>query len=121
MDFPKLQQFVERIWQAEVVPALCDYIAIPCESPAFDPDWDAHGRMQRAVELMTGWARERLAAVPGASVETLRLPGRTPLIFIDIPASGSGGAPVLIYGHLDKQPPMAGWAAGRSAWMPSLE
>lgn len=121
MDFPKLQQFVDRIWQAEVVPALCDYIAIPCESPAFDPDWDAHGHMQRAVELMTGWARERLAAVPGASVETLRLPGCTPLIFIDIPASGSGGAPVLIYGHLDKQPPMAGWAAGRSAWAPSLE
>ncbi|MGJ7901744.1 M20/M25/M40 family metallo-hydrolase [Lysobacter sp. 1R34A] len=121
MDFPKLQQFVDRIWQAEIVPALCDYIAIACESPAFDPDWDAHGHMHRAVELMTGWARERLAAVPGASVEALRLPGRTPLIFIDIPASGSGGAPALIYGHLDKQPPMSGWAAGRSAWTPSLE
>lgn len=121
MDFPKLQQFVDRIWPDEILPALCEYIEIPCESPAFDPGWDANGHMQRAVELMTGWAREHLREVAGASVEALRLPGRTPLIFIDLPAVGSAGAPVLIYGHLDKQPPMAGWAMGRSAWAPSLE
>ena len=123
LDFTALQGHVDGLWQERILPALCDYIAIPCQSPAFDPDWAAHGHMQRAADLMTAWAREHLIAVPGASIEALQLPGRTPLIFIDIPAHGRGAsdAPVLIYGHLDKQPPMPGWAPGRDAWTPVFE
>ena len=122
LDFPALLKQIDRRWQTSILPALCDYIAIPCQSPAFDPDWDANGHMQDAVALMTDWAREQLAAVADASVEALRLPGRTPLIFIEIPASGDAdSAPVLIYGHLDKQPPMTGWAPGREAWTPVFE
>lgn len=126
-DFARLQRQVDDLWQTRIVPALREYIAIACESPAFDPHWEAHGHMQRAVDLMTAWASAHLAAWPGTRVEALRLPGRTPLIFIDIPAAGHGAgaarddAPVLIYGHLDKQPPMPGWAPGRGAWTPVLE
>ncbi|MGH8081936.1 MAG: M20/M25/M40 family metallo-hydrolase, partial [Lysobacter sp.] len=82
-----------------------------------------HGHMQRALELMVDWANTHLRALVGVTVEALQLPGRTPLIFIDIPAHGLGSddAPVLIYGHLDKQPPMPGWAPGRDAWTPTLE
>ncbi|HEY0662192.1 MAG TPA: M20/M25/M40 family metallo-hydrolase [Lysobacter sp.] len=119
MDFPTLQDFIARRWDADVMPALLEYIAIPCESPAFDLDWATRGHMDRAVELITRWAREQLRAVPGAAVEVIALPTRTPVIFIDIP--GDAGAPVLIYGHLDKQPAMAGWSPGRSAWTPVIE
>ncbi|MFC5741115.1 M20/M25/M40 family metallo-hydrolase [Dyella tabacisoli] len=115
----KLHDFIERTWEADVMPALLQYMAIPCESPAFDPDWAANGHMDRAVDLLTGWAREKLNAVPEATVDTIRLPRRTPLVFIDVP--GDMGAPVLIYGHLDKQPPMTGWAQGRGAWFPVIE
>ena len=31
------------------------------------------------------WARGKLAQFPGATLEVVRLPGRTPLIFIEIP------------------------------------
>jgi acetylornithine deacetylase/succinyl-diaminopimelate desuccinylase-like protein len=119
MNFQKLQNFIEHFWEADVMPPLLDYMTIPCESPAFDPDWAANGHIDRAVELMTRWAREQLCSVPRATVDTIRLPGRTPLVFIDVP--GNAGAPVLIYGHLDKQPPMSGWAPGKSAWTPVIE
>jgi len=118
-DAARLREFIAHRWEADVMPALLDYIAIPCESPAFDPGWAANGHMDRAVELMADWARAKLHEVPDATVDVIALPARTPVIFIDIP--GDRGAPVLIYGHLDKQPPMAGWTQGRSAWSPSIE
>jgi acetylornithine deacetylase/succinyl-diaminopimelate desuccinylase-like protein len=119
MDYQRLQAFIEHRWEPDVMPALLAYMAIPCESPAFDPDWANSGHMDRAVGLLADWARTQLADVPGAMIEVIRLPARTPLVFIDVP--GDGTSPVLIYGHLDKQPAMDGWAAGRSAWAPSID
>jgi acetylornithine deacetylase/succinyl-diaminopimelate desuccinylase-like protein len=58
-------------------------------------------------------------------IEVVRLEGRTPVIFMEIPASGSpsGGAndTVLLYGHLDKQPEMTGWSAGLGPWEPVMK
>lgn len=119
MDLPTLQNFIEDAWSSHVMPALMSYMAIPCESPAFDPAWEANGHMDQAVELMVAWSRDQLTAIPGASIEVVRLDTRTPVIFIEIP--GDERVPVLLYGHLDKQPPMEGWTHGRSAWAPSLE
>src|SRR5262249_50057356 len=99
-------------------PLLVDYIRIPNKSPAFDPDWAAHGHMDKAVALLEGWARRALAGVAGATVEVVRLPGRTPVILIDVP--GEGDDCVLLYGHLDKQPEMTGWTEGRGPWTPVL-
>lgn len=119
MDFDRLQAFIGQLWAKEALPALLSYIEIPCESPAFDGDWEGTGYIDRAVELMTGWARRSLAGTPGAVVDVLRIAGRTPVIFIDVP--GDERSPVLIYGHLDKQPPMEGWVNGRGAWAPIIE
>jgi len=119
MDFPKLTSFMDRIWDDEIIPILTDYIRIPNKSPAFDADWEKHGYMQQAVEMFTAWANGKLGQFPGASLEVIRLKGRTPLIFIDIPGTNSGT--VLMYGHLDKQPEMAGWAEGTGPWQPVLK
>jgi acetylornithine deacetylase/succinyl-diaminopimelate desuccinylase-like protein len=119
LDSLTARQFVDRCWDDEIIPALVDYIRIPNKSPAFDPDWAAHGHMERAVALFEGWARRRLAALPGARLDTIRLPGRTPVIVIDVP--GAGADTVLLYGHLDKQPEMTGWAEGFGPWVPRLE
>ena len=133
MDQKNLTQFIEQCWTKEIIPTLTDYIRIPNKSPAFDRDWAAHGYMDKAVELFTGWARPKVAKLPGASLEVVRLPGRTPVIFIEIPASDgtqekSGGKAngakddrVLLYGHLDKQPEMTGWLDGYGPWIPRLE
>ena len=78
MDFPRLQNFIEHTWEADVMPVLLEYVAIPCESPSFDPDWGASGHLDRAVELLARWARDKLSNVPGVVVDVVRLPERTP-------------------------------------------
>ena len=110
--------FIDRLWDEEVVPTLVDYIRIPNKSPAFDPDWAAHGHMDKAVELLEGWARRKIAALKGTTLEVIRLEGRTPVILIDVP--GQGSDTVLLYGHLDKQPEMTGWSEGLGPWEPVI-
>ena len=112
--------FVSAKWDDEIVPQLVEYIRIPNKSPMFDADWVEHGYMDDAVRLMEGWARAQ--DIPGMQLEVVRLEGRTPLIFIDIPATNGGNADdcVLLYGHLDKQPEMTGWDDDLGPWEPVL-
>src|SRR3546814_8357649 len=95
---------------------------MPNKSPRFDPQWAEHGYMDAAVALMEKWARSKLPSLNGATLEVVRLPGRTPLIYIDVPAANGGSDDdcVLLYGHLDKQPEMTGWADGYGPWTPHL-
>jgi acetylornithine deacetylase/succinyl-diaminopimelate desuccinylase-like protein len=123
MDSSKARAFIGKLWDDEVVPHITEYIKIPNKSPMFDKDWVKHGHMDAAVALMEKWARAKLASLPGAKLEVVRLPNRTPLIFIDVPALGATARAddcVLLYGHLDKQPEMTGWGAGLGPWTPVL-
>jgi acetylornithine deacetylase/succinyl-diaminopimelate desuccinylase-like protein len=119
LDVAKARNFVDQCWGDEIVPTLVEYIRIPNKSPSFDPDWAAHGYMDEAVALFERWARAKLSSLPGASLDIVRLPGRTPVILIEVP--GEGRDTVLLYGHLDKQPEMVGWAEGYGPWIPRLE
>src|SRR5713226_198524 len=106
--------FIQRRWTEDVLPALIRYIEIPAKSPAFDRDWAAHGHLDRAVALIEEWSRRR--PIEGLTVETVRLPGRTPVILMEVP--GTSPETILLYGHLDKQPEMTGWAEGLGPWTP---
>ena len=117
MDYRAAGDFAAGLWDDEIVPQLVDYIRIPNKSPMFDRDWAAHGYMEQAVVLMERWCRSK--DVPGMTVEVVRLPGRTPLLLLDIP--GTGDDVVLLYGHLDKQPEMTGWSSGLGPWTPVLK
>ncbi len=122
MDHARLQQFVSTQWTEEIVPRLVEYIRIPNKSPMFDADWAKHGHMDAATELLAGWAKKQPAK--GMTVEIVRLAGRTPLIFIEIPGTDGGGVQadtVLLYGHLDKQPEMTGWSPGLGPWQPVVQ
>jgi acetylornithine deacetylase/succinyl-diaminopimelate desuccinylase-like protein len=116
MDTKKTASFVDREWEESIVPQLVEYVRIPSKSPLFDPDWEANGHVEAAVQLMRRWAEAH--ALPGMKVEVLRLPGRTPLLFVDVP--GQVDDCVLLYGHLDKQPEFTGWSDGLEPWTPVL-
>ena len=109
--------YISSIWDEQIVPCLIEYIKIPNKSPMYDAKWAEHGYMDQAVSLMEQWARAQ--PIKGMKLEVVRLSGRTPLIFIDIP--GAGDDCVLLYGHLDKQPEMTGWSAHLGPWKPVLE
>ena len=121
LDPAAIQRFVGAKWDDEIVPQLVDYIRIPNKSPMFDPDWVEHGYMAAAVTLMETWAKAQ--AIPGMQVEVVQLEGRTPLIFIEIPAANGGSDDdcVLLYGHLDKQPEMTGWDDDLGPWLPVIK
>ncbi|MGV8941467.1 MAG: M20 family metallopeptidase [Lysobacter sp.] len=116
-----VERFVGGKWDEEIVPQLIEYIRIPNKSPMFDAEWVKHGYMDQAVALMEGWARAQ--SIPGMQIEVVRLEGRTPLIFIEIPAANGGSDEdcVLLYGHLDKQPEMTGWDDDLGPWKPVIK
>jgi len=116
MDLDGLQTVIDRTWEESIVPQLTRYVRIPNKSPLFDPDWERHGHMDAAINLMAEWCRAQ--AVPGLRVSIRRLPGRTPLLHVDVPGEIPGC--VLLYGHLDKQPEFTGWLPGLGPWEPVL-
>ena len=116
MDFERLQARIARTWDDSILEQLVAYVRIPNKSPMFDPQWERHGYMEAAVQLMAEWCRAQ--KVPGARIEVRRLPGRTPLLVVDVPGELEGCA--LLYGHLDKQPEFTGWLPGLGPWEPVI-
>lgn len=117
----ELGEASERFFEDEVLPTLSDYVRIRCLSPEFDADWEAHGEIARAAELLAGWARAR--RIPGLAVEVVAVPGLTPVVCCEIPASAPGDTrpTTLCYGHLDKQPPLGAWREGLDPFTPVRE
>jgi acetylornithine deacetylase/succinyl-diaminopimelate desuccinylase-like protein len=115
-----LGAFAERVWDEEIVPALTDYIAVPAKSPLFDPNWEQSGYIDRVVRDAAGWVESK--KVPGLKLEVIRLEGRTPVIFFEVPATKAGSTDtVVMYGHLDKQPEFNGWRRDLGPWTPKYE
>lgn len=138
IDHTALADYVSHVWDESIVPELVRYIAIPNKSPAFDADWERHGYMDEAVALIETWCRAQ--DLPGLEIEVVRLAGRTPVIYMEVPGEVPGVVPgalpgtdesddagpddtdtVLLYGHLDKQPEMTGWRKGLGPWLPVIE
>ena len=71
----QLTTHINAFWKQDILPALHEYIRIPNESPLFDPDWQAHGHMQRAVALVSDWIRRQ--HIPGGTLEVLQDGDRT--------------------------------------------
>ena len=121
VDTAQLLADVSRQWDEDIVPQLIDYVRIPAKSPGFDHDWAKHGFLDAAIEQARRWVVAQNVA--GLTLEVVRLDGRTPVLFFDIPATGGidPDRTVLLYGHLDKQPEMTGWRPGFGPWIPVYE
>lgn len=119
LDTQALRGFVDDVWDRSIVPALVDYIRLPAKSPHFDASWHAHGHIAAAVKLARAWCEQR--GVAGLRVEVHELPGRTPVLLLELPGDGDDQDSVLLYGHLDKQPEMTGWRDGLGPFSPVLE
>lgn len=114
MNLEQLRSAVNKVWDESILERLIAYVRIPNKSPMFDPKWESHGHMEAAIQLMADWCRAQ--PVRGMKVDIRRLPGKTPLLLVDIPGELPGS--VLLYGHLDKQPEFTGWLPGLGPWEP---
>jgi len=116
MDIKKTADFVNQLWDDEIIPEISEYIKVPNKSPMFDPEWESHGYMETAVAMLEKWCRRQ--PVKNMTIEVVRLKGRTPVLFIDIP--GDSDDVVLLYGHYDKQPEFSGWEEDLDPWTPTI-
>lgn len=117
MNTEQIKNYLSGFWDREIIPSLSEYIRIPNKSPMFDPQWQANGHMDKAVNHVVDWCKNH--SVPGMDVEVHRIANRTPTILIEVP--GNAEATVLLYGHLDKQPEFTGWQADLGPWQPVIK
>src|SRR5688572_24131418 len=110
---------IARQWDDDIVPQLVDYIRLPAKSPHFDPDWKRHGHIEASIAQAHRWAAHQ--GIKGLHLEVVRLEGRTPVLYFDVPATSADARTVVFYGHLDKQPEMTGWRPGFGPWTPVIE
>jgi acetylornithine deacetylase/succinyl-diaminopimelate desuccinylase-like protein len=119
LDSAAARKTVTQAWEGTVLSSLSELVAIPAVSQAFDPDWARHGELDRAIDHVRNWALSR--GIPEVTAEIVVSEGASPCLLIDVPASTPGAGltnTVLLYGHLDKQPPVGGWAEGLGPWTP---
>lgn len=118
--FSKTDAVLHDLWQNETEQALEKFIRVPSLSPMFDSRWEEHGYLRRAVDEAQEFGK---FLVPDIRYTVLSEPGKTPLLFFEVPASE--GCPksgsVLFYGHLDKQPEGGSWTCGRAPFCPKKE
>ena len=120
LDAAQMLSQVTAQWDGDILRQLTDYIAIPAKSPTFDADWAQHGFIDTVVRNAAAWVQAQ--KVEGLTLEVVRLEGRTPVIFFEIPATRAGSTEtVLMYGHLDKQPEFSGWRSDLGPWTPKYE
>ncbi|KNZ34187.1 MAG: peptidase M20 [Methylibium sp. NZG] len=116
--------FANRTWDEEIVSAITSYIEIPAKSPMFDADWQKNGHIERVIRDAASWVESKQVA--GLKLEVVRIAGRTPVIFFEVPATKAGGNEkdadtICMYGHLDKQPEFNGWRNDLGPWTPKYQ
>jgi acetylornithine deacetylase/succinyl-diaminopimelate desuccinylase-like protein len=117
---------VSKAWDHDILAQLKAYIAVPSKSPMFDADWAQHGYIDTVMRNAAAWVEAQ--KIPGLKLEIVRMEGRTPVMFFEVPASNGDGPTtidsnqtVLMYGHLDKQPEFSGWRSDLGPWTPKYE
>jgi acetylornithine deacetylase/succinyl-diaminopimelate desuccinylase-like protein len=121
MDELKVRNVANEWWIEQILPSLAGLVRIPALSPAFDPSWEANGQLEAAATHVAEWISS--CGLPGVHAEVVRLPGRSPLLLTEVPATpgAEDRGTVAMYGHLDKYPPGSGWSYGLGPWLPVIE
>eukprot|EP00924_Labyrinthula_sp_SR-Ha-C_P002216 maker-scaffold_19-snap-gene-4.40-mRNA-1 protein AED:0.03 eAED:0.03 QI:52/1/1/1/0.5/0.2/5/35/497 len=109
----KIEKYIEKQWNENCIPQIEEYIKIPNLSPYFDKDVLTNGHMDKAMDLIKTWVEAQ--EIKGAKIHFSEKDienNKTPFLFIEVDAFNSNPedtGTVLLYGHMDKQPPFNGW------------
>ena len=103
-------------FERDALETLTEFASIPCLSPMFDAQWAEHGHLDAAIELLAIWSRAR--RLQSFDVVVHRLENRTPMLCVTVEATTPGSGTAVLYGHLDKQPPLGDWSDGLDPFIP---
>jgi hypothetical protein len=87
VDQSRLRETTTAWWTDQILPSLEGLVRIPALSPAFDPAWQASGQLDAAVAHVGEWIDSR--GLPGVRSEVVQLPGRSPLLIAEVPATAA--------------------------------
>lgn len=119
MDKNSFRKYVERFFTSTTLPTLMNFVRIPNLSPSYDPEWQTNGLLTKAANLIISFAKS--LNLNKAEINLIQDNGRTPLVFIEIPASRQNDdRTVLFYGHFDKQPHGTGWDPDKGPTKPVI-
>ena len=121
MDPVRTRELVAEEFKSSVIGTLCDYIRIPNSSPAYDTTKTNSAETEKVITLFQDWVTKQ--NVPELEMSVHRLENRTPLLFLSMPSSGDyeDSDAILMYGHLDKQPPFEGWESDLGPYKPVIK
>ncbi len=106
-----------------ILKSLFEYISIPNQSPQFDSEWATNGLQEKAIAILVEWIKIKQGIVANLKYKVISESSRTPAIFITIDpflSKASKEETILMYGHMDKQPPLLPWAKGLHPHKPVL-
>jgi acetylornithine deacetylase/succinyl-diaminopimelate desuccinylase-like protein len=120
MDRRIIEPYVKNFFASEILPTLMNFIRIPNCSPEYDSDWDTNGYQIQAAQYIQDWIKNQ--NLKGCDAVLLKDKGRTPFIYINIEATKEGDdRSILLYGHMDKQPPLDGWSPDLGPYNPVIK
>jgi len=82
-----LQRVRHEFASRKVLEALIEFCKVPNLSPSFDPNILQNGLQEKALGVMTNWLKQQ--NLKGCTWEVLSHPEKTPLLFVDVAASGT--------------------------------
>jgi hypothetical protein len=62
MDIKLIEDYAKKQFDQTLMPALMDYIKIPNQSPAFDPQWETNGLIEKACNLIVDYIKKLVNA-----------------------------------------------------------
>jgi len=114
-----IETWIKEQIDKTLIPTLQDYVRIPNQSRAFDPDWQTDGMNLKVCEFAKKFAEAQ--QLENFTVEIIQEEGRTPCV-LAILNDSSDSSNILMYGHLDKQPPLTDqWSPGLHPYDPVIK
>lgn len=110
VDWSAVKESISEEWDKSVVPAISAYIEVPNQSPHYDTEWATNGLMEKAMDVILKWVKTQ--PIKGLKYEVAESKGRTPFLILEIDGTEPTANTLLMYGHMDKQPPLLPWAEG---------
>ncbi|EGC39547.1 hypothetical protein DICPUDRAFT_96518 [Dictyostelium purpureum] len=104
LNLEQIKTFSTKAWDEQIIPTLSKYIEIPNQSPLYDAEWATNGLTEQAIELLNNWVLAQ--GIKGLTSEIKKIEGLSPIILMVIEATKADAKNVLLYGHMDKQPPL---------------